>query len=121
MSPQDPTKRKGTALIIGITPHGAGDDGPSGLRSPEDAEPDPMDMGDDTSGENCGGCKFFTADEQQCCRYPPHGTEWAMVTPDQWCGEFMAGKPHGGAAPETPEDHIAAMPGMAPAPQGAMN
>lgn len=96
MTPQDPRKPKGLAIIIGAKPS----DGPDGLRSPEDTEPDPMDPGDDTSSQKCSGCKFYAPDAGECKRYPPHGNEWAMVMPDDWCGEFMAGMPHSSGAPD---------------------
>lgn len=60
------------------------------------------------SMENCGGCKFFRAGQEQgqCFRYPPTvlltkvekddpekiswAGVWPAVNPDMYCGEFKS-------------------------------
>ncbi len=49
--------------------------------------------------ESCRSCKFFFPVGLECHRYPiVRGEGWPQMktgeTPDDWCGEYRAGKNH---------------------------
>lgn len=39
----------------------------------------------------CWDCRFYAGDQYKgtCHRFPPSGSGFAVVQPDDWCGEFV--------------------------------
>lgn len=62
------------------------------------------------TGESCGNCLYMVAEQgfsPHCCRYAPRatigaGAPWALVRPQDWCGEWKA-TPSGGPQTEKKE------------------
>jgi hypothetical protein len=93
MTPSSGPPKKGLLLLA--------DDknGPPPLSSPD--EPDADDVQQPGSQGSCADCVFYDTSEQNCKRYP----DWIPHAPDDYCGEYKAGKPHdsagAGAAPQS--------------------
>lgn len=37
---------------------------------------------------DCDTCKYYDSEAAECHRYPPRGDIWAVVRPQDWCGEY---------------------------------
>lgn len=96
MTPSGPKK----GLLIVATPKGSGDDSgsgdlpPLGPPSSSDNDGDEGQTPQGSGGQECSNCKFYRPGMGYCVRYPPHGPEWSLVNPDDWCGEWRGGPQH---------------------------
>lgn len=103
MTPTDRGKPKG-ALVIGIG------EKPSDKAPPDLSSPEAPDEQEPVGSEECENCRFYSIGDGQCKRYP----QWVDHGPDDYCGEFSAGKPH---QDEAPDDGMGAPSQMGQKPQ----
>lgn len=97
--PAGPPGKKPDGIVIVATPKS----GPPPLKSPEDS---PMEEGG-KDGE-CGTCKYFDG-SVRCLKFPPLGSSWAQVLPEDYCSFYESGpnhtpSPDAGASPHAEPD-----------------
>lgn len=83
MTPSGGPPKKGLLLLADDK------DGPPPLSSPDEPDQDDRQGGQGT----CADCVFYDTSDQNCKRYP----DWIPHAPEDWCGEYKAGKPHDSA------------------------
>jgi len=111
MIPGGPPK-KGKALLIIGKPAGPSDE-PEPLDSPDEESSESESPSSHDANAKCETCYAFQPSTSRCQRFPPHGAEWSMVDPEDYCCEYKAGPQHdsqGGGVPTQPQEQPQGMP-----------